>query len=729
MAHFDNNSWLAEKNEILDSLAAYHRRWNRTLVERAFDFSVQIHQDQYRQSGEPYITHPIQVAKIMIELRTDYSAVAAALLHDVVEDGEVTIEELKERFGEQVALLVDGVTKISGIEFQSSHERQVESLRKMLLSMLKDLRVILIKFADRLHNMRTIEGKPLKSRKKVARETRDVYAPLATRLGIAKIAREMDNLSLKVLDPVAYEEISYRISKTVERRNEILSEIIEPIKKELTRMGLHSDVQGRVKSVASIYNKIHKQKKSFDEIYDLLAIRIIVNQKSECYRVLGVVHDIYKPVTDHFSDYIALPKTNLYQSLHTKVRDKKNRIVEIQIRTAEMHNIAEIGIAAHWRYKAGHVQPDSLDEQFKWIRSIMEAHQESAETGEFLESLKIDLFQDEIYIFTPQGKLIQLPKGATPIDFAFAIHSEVGLHAIGAKVKGRVVPLNYNLESGDIVQILTSSNQKPNVEWFSFVRTSRARSHIKKWFKETRWEQSKSLGEEMITRELNRLKLSNDESELLEVAVSFGHLDLSSFYAAVGSGIITLGQVMRKLVPIIAPKKDALISRIIQKIDRGKDRVRVSGLDNLVISIAECCSPLPGDPIIGFQVNGRGLFIHRTDCSHVAKLLEDETKVIPVAWDVDREDRFKTRIYVVADERVNLLRDITQIFSAVKVNILRIEMFIEDRLVIGHITAEVKNLPHLTRLIGKINQIKGILKVERQDVPEEITQKKSGKLL
>lgn len=708
-----------EREELLTELAAYHRRWNRSLVENAFDFAVKSHHDQFRISGEEYITHPIAVAKILVGLKTDYMAVAASLLHDVIEDAGVPLEEIRDRFGEQIALLVDGVTKISGITFNTYQERQAESLRKMLLSMLKDLRVILIKFADRLHNMRTIDALPERSRQRIAMETRDVYAPLAYRLGIARVAREMEELSLRVLDRKAYDEILSRVLGTHKDRQIIIDELIEPIQRELDRLGIKAEVKGRVKSIASIYGKIHQQNKSYSEIYDLLAIRIIVQQKSECYRVLGVVHDIFTPVTDHFTDYIALPKTNLYQSLHTKVRDRGNRIVEVQIRTHEMHSLAENGIAAHWRYKEGHLQPDSLDDHFTWIRSLMDAHQEGAETGDFMDSLKIDLFQDEIYVFTPGGKLIQLPRGATPIDFAFAIHSQIGLNAIGAKIRGKIVSLNHILESGDVIQILTSPKQRPNVEWLKFVRTSRAKSLIKKWFRDTRWEQAKILGEEIIYYELRRLKLPQDPVELKDVAISFGYIELQDFYAAVGSGTISLGQVMRKLVPKVSPGKEALISRIIQKIEFGKNKVKVSGLDNLVISIADCCNPLPGDPIIGFQADGRGLHIHRTDCNIVGDLLEDETKVISVTWDVEREHRFKARISIIADDRQNLLRDITEAVAAAKVNIRKVEMHMEDQLAVGYLVAEVKNLPHLTRLISRVNKLKGILKAERQDIPDE----------
>ena len=715
-----------DKAELLHDLGLYHRRWNQNLVSEAFDFAVEAHADQFRHSGEEFVTHPIAVAKILVELKTDHVAVAASLLHDVVEDNVgVTQEDIREKFGDEISLLVDGVTKITGIKFKTYQDRQAETLRKMMLSMLKDLRVILIKLADRLHNMRTIKAMTVRSQKRIALETREVYIPLAHRLGIAKVAREMEDYVLKVLDLPAYKKISSRITGTKSEREAIIKEIIDPISREMNLNDIKAEVIGRVKSVASVYNKMHTRVNSVDQIYDLLAIRIIVNQKSECYRVLGMIHDIFTPVTDHFRDYIALPKSNLYQSLHTKVKDTHGRIVEIQIRSADMHNIAEIGIAAHWRYKEGQLQPNSLDDHFAWIRSLMEAHQESAESGEFIESLKVDLFQDEIYVFTPGGKLIQLPREATPIDFAFAIHSEIGYHAIAAKIRGQIVSMNHPLESGDVVEILTADKQNPNIDWLKSVRTSKSRSLIKKWFRETQWEQSKSLGEEIIVTELKRLKLSKKNEVIEDVALSFGHNNVSDFYASVGSGQLPIGRIMRKLMPLMATGKDALISRIIQKIDISKRMVRVSGLDNLVISIADCCNPLPGDPIIGFQTKGKGLDVHRNDCVNVPTLLEDETKIIQVTWDVESEDRFAVRILVVADDRLNMLHDITEAISWAKVSLTNIEMHMEDSLAVGNLIAKVKNLPHLTKLIGRINRLKGVIKVERKDMHEnnsEITE-------
>ena len=715
-------TFVAEKAELLQMLDSYHRHWNRDLVGRAFDFTVEAHSSQWRESGEPYFTHPLEVARILTELKTDYIGVVAGLLHDVVEDseeGSITIDDIQEQFGEQVALLVDGVTKISSYRFHSYEEQQSETIRKMLLTTLKDLRVILIKFADRLHNMRTLSALSQKSQLRIARETNEVYAPLAHRLGVAKIARELEDMALKVLDPKGYEEIEAQVSATLAAKQETIEDIINPVKRELNRLSIPAQVYGRVKSISSVYDKIHKRGRKFEEILDLIAIRIIVPQKSECYRALGLVHDLFTPISEHFADYIALPKSNLYQALHTKVRDRYNRIFEFQIRSEEMDAIAENGIAAHWRYKEGHLQPDELDEHFEWIRNLMEVHREGAETGEFMESLKVDLFQDEIFVFTPNGKLIQLPCGATTIDFAFAIHSDVGLHAIGAKVGGKVVPLNHVLESGDTVQILTSPKQRPAVEWLRSARTSRARSLIKRWIRETRREEARDLGREMIEAELTRLKLKYDETEIREVAVSFGYSELADFFAAVGSGEIVLAQVMRKLVPRIAPDKETLIGRIIQKVSKGKSNVRVGGLDNLVMSIAACCNPLPGDPIIGFQTTGEGVAIHRTDCDKVARLLEDERKVVSVAWDVEPEDRFKVRMKIIGDDRMNLLRDITQELSALKVNINFIKMRMEQDVAVGDLTVEVRNLPHLTKVINRINKIRGVLKAERRDIEVE----------
>jgi len=487
----------------------------------------------------------------------------------------------------------------------------------------------------------------------------------------------------------------------------------------LDKANMPAHVFGRVKSMSSIYEKINRTDKGLDEILDLLAIRIVVKQRSECYKALGLVHDIFKPIKGFFTDYVALPKSNLYQSLHTKVRDEDGRIVEIQIRTEEMDAVAENGIAAHWRYKEGNIRPDELDETFDWIRLLMESHQEEAETGEFLASLKINLFQDEIFVFTPKGKLIQLPKGATPIDFAYAIHSDVGNHTIAAKVKGRMVALSHELESSDVVEILTSPNHHPSADWLQFVRTGRARNRIKQWLRKTKWDQGKALGEEMIANEIARLKLRTDNGELSEIALSFGCNDLDGLYADLGAGKLNLTRVMNKIVPKLVPDKSTLISRVIRIAQSEKDGVRISGWDNMVVSVADCCNPLPGEQIIGFQETGKGLTVHRADCPFAAKLIDQSHKVIPVTWDVERAARFDANINIVADDRPNLLRDITMTVASVNVNMKRIELHVEGKLALGDIVVMVRNLPHLTKLLNKINRIQGVLKVDRQNLELE----------
>ncbi len=711
-----DDKFVSEKGKLLKNLSQYHKRWNMDLVSDAFDFAVEMHKDQRRQTGEPYFVHPLAVSNILVGMKSDYITIAAALLHDVSEDCNVTTEELTERFGPTVALLVDGVTKISERHYRSVEEKQAGAIHKMLLSTLKDLRVILIKFGDRLHNMQTIDAMPKKSQLRIAVETRDVYVPLAHRFGIGGLARDLEDLTLKVLHPKEYKKIAKMIQGSNEEREIALERIIAPIRSELGKAGLPAEVFGRVKSMSSIFEKTHKREKRFDEILDLLAVRIVVKQKQECYQALGLVHDLYKPIKGFFTDRIALPKSNFYQSLHTKVRDQQGRIVEIQIRTDEMDAVAENGVAAHWRYKEGFSKPDELDEKFDWIRLLMESHQEEGETGEFLASLKINLFQDEIFVFTPKGELIQLPIGATPVDFAYGIHSDVGKHAIAAKVKGRMVALSQELESGDVVEVLTSKNQTPSAEWLTFVRTVKARSQIKRWLRETKWDQGKVLGEEMITNEISHLKLKTDSGQLNEVAQSFGYTDISSLYADIGSGVLSMTQVMGKLIPKLAPDKETLISRIIRIASPSDKGVRIGGWDDMVVDIADCCNPLPGESIVSFQEFQKGLTVHRTDCLFAVSQIENSRKVIPVAWDVEPTARFNSTIKVIADDRSNLLRDMTMVFGSMQITMSRIEVHIEENLAIGNIDVKVRNISQLTKLIGKINQIQGVLKVERHSL-------------
>ncbi|MFQ6094198.1 MAG: RelA/SpoT family protein, partial [bacterium] len=529
---------------LLDEVKSYTRTADLDFITHAYRFSEMAHKNQSRRSGRPYMDHCVEAARILAGLHLDSATIAAGLLHDVVEDTKITIEQVREEFGEEIAGLVDGVTKIGGLTFQSREEQQAENFRKMLLSMAKDIRVILIKFADRLHNMRTLEHLSPKKAKEIALETLDVYAPLAHRFGISRIKWELEDLSLKYIHPRAYQELEAKITETRQEREQYIKEVEKPLVKELKKAGVKANIYGRAKHFYSVYEKMNRRNVPFEEIQDLLAIRVIVSTVQDCYHALGVVHSLYTPVQDRFDDYIATPKSNMYQSLHTTVVGPRGKMVEIQIRTREMHRIAEEGIAAHWRYKEGKEKEDELDQHMRWLRQLIDWQVETPDPREFLESLKIDLFQDEAFVFTPKGDLFRLPKGSTPIDFGFAVHTDIGLHCSGARVNGKFVPLSTPLRSGDTVEIITSPSQKPNQDWLNIVKTPRAKSKIRGWLREQLHEQSVKLGEEILERELKKHRIKKrPKEELLGIAQDFGFFDLSGLYAALGSGDLSGLQV------------------------------------------------------------------------------------------------------------------------------------------------------------------------------------------
>ena len=534
---------------IIRRLRRYLKTVDQKLLEKAFIFARDAHKDQLRKSGDPYFSHPLEVAKILTELKMDYVTVAGGFLHDVVEDTGISIDEVTEQFGPEVALLVDGVTKISELKFDSVEKRQAENFRKMILSMVKDIRVILIKFADRLHNMRTLNYLPERKQRRIAIETRDVYAPLAHRLGIAKVKWELEDLALKVLKPEIYWDLSKSVSDSREKREAYIRSVTIPIRRQLKNANIKAKITGRPKHLYSIQQKMEVRQKTFEEIYDLLAIRIIVKKMEDCYFVLGLVHSLFTPVQERFKDYIATPKSNMYQSLHTTVISNEGKKVEVQIRTEEMHRTAEEGIAAHWRYKEGKTRADDLDKHLSWLREVLEWQYDTKDPVEFMENLRIDLFHDEVFVFTPRGDLFKLALGSTPVDFAFAVHTDIGLHCMGAKVNGKIVPLNYQLKSGDSVEILTSSNQTPNPGWMKFTKTSKARSKIKRWLRESLFEESCKLGEEILHKKLKKYNLKYDEKSMLELSQSYGYEELQLFYAAVGSGDISLQSLRKKIVP------------------------------------------------------------------------------------------------------------------------------------------------------------------------------------
>jgi GTP pyrophosphokinase len=704
--------------DLVDKIVFYNPGADVEFLRSALELAYSAHKGQSRLSGEPYVAHCLAVAQILTDLKLDYITIAAGFLHDVAEDTKVSLEEIQEKFGEEVVNLVNGLTKISELRLVDPEDRQAENFRKMLLSMSQDLRVILIKFADRLHNMRTLEHLPLLAQERIARETLEVYAPLAHRFGIYKLKSELEDLCLKVLDPEAYREIEKKVAQKKNEREAYLNKVLTPLKKELVRLNISAKLIGRVKHFYGIYNKMKRRGKSFEDIMDLYAVRIITQRVEDCYHALGIVHSLFTPVQEKFTDFIAVPKANMYQSLHTKVIGPESKILEVQIRTEDMDNRAEVGIAAHWRYKEGKAASEEIDAYAKWLRDVLDWQIEATSSTEFMENLKINLFQDEIFVFTPKGKLITLARNSTPIDMAFAIHSDIGLHTIGAKVNGKIVPLNSSLYSGDTVEIITSANQKPSLDWLKFVKTSRARNRIKRYFKEAQFEQSVKLGLEILERELEKLKMKNVPEDMEQIALSFGHSDVNSLYAAVGAGDIPVQNVIRKLIPAETEASFqstflSLIKRTLKK--PSPSGVKVQGLDSMMFTYAKCCRPLPGDKITGFITTGKGITIHRTDCRNIENLLGDPERNIQVEWDVEREARFNARIRVIAEDRKRLLLEITEVIAQQDVNIAAIDMKLADSIVTGDLIVEVNNLPHLVKLIRTLRGIKGIVNVERLD--------------
>ncbi|MFQ5824287.1 MAG: RelA/SpoT family protein [bacterium] len=709
------NGFRKSFDELLRRLRRYSPKADTRMLHKAFDFSYEAHKDQLRNSGEPYFAHCLEVAKILAELKMDSTTIAGGLLHDVAEDTGVSIEEVEEIFGHDVALLVDGVTKISELRFDSLEERQAENFRKMILSMVKDIRVILIKFADRLHNMRTIEFLPRKKQERIAIETRDVYVPLAHRLGIARIKWELEDLALKSLEPKAYWKLVEKIANKRVERERYIRRVVYPIRKELRKANIKAKITGRPKHFYSIYGKMQKRQLPFEQIYDLLAIRIIIQKVEECYFVLGIVHNLYTPVHERFKDYIATPKSNFYQSLHTTVIGPDGKMVEIQIRTQEMHRTAEDGIAAHWRYKEGKLKEDELDKHLIWLRQVLEWQQDIKDASEFMENLRIDLFQDEVFVFTPKGDLFKLPLDATPVDFAFAVHTDIGLHCIGAKVNGRIVPLNYKLKSGDSIEIITSPNQKPNPDWIKFVKTSKARSKIKRWIKDSFYEQSLQLGEEIVTKQFKRYNIKKESVDLDEIAQSLNFQNSEQLFASIGRGDTSYHTVINRIAPEknIEIKDTSPFKKFISRARGSVKGVRVQGIDNLMISFGRCCQPLPGDHILGFITRGRGIVVHRTDCKNILNLIENPERTIKVEWDVDKDKHFMVRLNLLGEDRKNFLRDVSESISQTDTNIVSVEMKAEDTIVHSNFILEVRNLQHLTRVISKISQVQGVISVER----------------
>ncbi len=711
-------------DELIHEIEKYNPGFDRDFLKKAYKFSYNTHKEQFRLSGKPYFIHCIEVAKIMIELKMDLTTIVGALLHDTIEDSGVVKSELKEEFSEEVAEIVDGVTKIGEIKYKKREEQQVENFRKMLLSMIKDIRVIIVKFGDRLNNMRTLEYLPPNKRELIAIETFEVYAPLAQRLGISIISWELEDLALKFIHSESYLNIMKQVKGTRKSREKYLEKVKNPLMDNLKNAGINAQIEGRPKHFYSIYRKMKKRNCSFKEIFDLFAVRIIVDKLEDCYYTLGIVHTLYPPIRDRFKDFIATPKLNGYQSIHTTVIGPESKQLEIQIRTYEMHNNADVGIASHWRYKEGKTSTNIIDKQLEWLRATIEWQNETNDPKEFMENLKVDLFQEEIYVFTPRGDLLKLPVEATPIDFAFEVHTDIGLHAIGAKVNGQIVPLNTKLQSGDNIEILTSTKSNLNPDWITFTITSKARNFIKKWIKSSLKEHSVKLGEEIISREFKALKIKNINETIQQITEKMGFSDIQSLYGSIGRGETSTINVIKKLPEdkILEFQKKRFISRDIKKRIKSSDGIRVIGMDNMLIEFSKCCYPVPGDKIQGVHKKGKGMIIHRSDCSNIQLNIEETENLVPVVWDTDNAEEFNVEIKLMGEDRIGLLKDIANTISENNINIININMNVKDSIVTANILIKVRNLRHLTNILSNIEKIKGVINIERLSDNEKIYQ-------
>jgi len=710
---------VTELSTLIEAIPKYQPGADLDVLTRAYRFSASSHDGQQRASGEPYLSHPLQVAGLLVDFKMDVTTVTAGLLHDVLEDTAVTKDDLVREFGQEIAELVDGVTKLGKLAFSSREERQAENFRKMLVAMARDLRVLMIKLADRLHNMRTLDYLPSDRGRKIAQETLDIYAPLAHRLGMAKVKAELEDLALRALEPQAYVDLQKRVAKRRLEREADINQVIAIMERKLSEVGIEAQIRGRPKHFYSIWKKMHEQGREFDEIYDLTAVRIITGSVRDCYGTVGVVHSLWKPVPGRFKDFIAMPKVNMYQSLHTTVIGPKGDPVETQIRTWEMHRIAEEGIAAHWLYKEKKSSKDKLDESLIWLRQLLETQQDLKDPREFLDTVRVDLFPDEVYVFTPKGDVKALPEGATPIDFAYTVHTKVGEHCVGAKVNGKLVPLRYTLRQGDIVEIVTSPNQHPSRDWLQIAKSTRARSKINQWLKIEEREQSIDLGREMFDREARKYRLSGpgllDGDEAKKVAADMGFANVDDLLASVGYGKTSVHHLLNRLAPgglLEAPERPKAPAATRPRADEG---VRIRGVDDLLIRFAKCCNPLPGDQIVGFITRGRGLTVHSRDCLAVAKSVLDRERLINVEWDVEAPTSRPVRIAVyIGRDRPGLLSEITGAISAKNGNITKAEVTVtDDRKGINNFVVEVADLAQLQGIMSAIRSVRDVINVER----------------
>ena len=710
-------------NDIIDKITEYHPDADLDIIDRAYIYSARVHDGQVRLSGEPYLSHPLEVAGILADMKLDVVSVAAGLLHDVVEDTHATIEEINEMFGKDISHIVSGVTKLSILPFSSgSQARQAESIRKMILAMADDIRVILIKLADRLHNMRTLKFHSPTKKAKIARETLDIYAPIAGRLGIYWIKKELEDASFMYIQPDEYSKIEQLVNQDKEEGEKYIETVRDLIKKKMDEHNLECEVLGRYKYFYSIYKKMLSQNLEFEDVYDIIAFRIILDTVPHCYEALGVIHSLWKPVAKKFKDYIGVPKPNMYQSLHTTVIGPFGERIEIQIRTWEMDKVAKSGIAAHWSYKEGLHLDEKTTKTFSWIQNLVENQENFENPDEFLENVRIDLFPDEVYVFTPRGEIKTVPSGATPVDFAYLIHTEVGSQCVGAKVNGRIVPLQYELKTGDTVEISTSKKSHPSKDWLNFVKTVKARSRIRQWIKTQEKERSITLGREMCEKAFRKYRLNFNtllkSEEMEKVVEHFGFKQVDDLIASVGYGKITPLQIIRKVEPKPEEKEDSasFLDKIISRVRKKKPKtgVIVKGVDDILIKFGKCCQPVPGDSIIGYITRGYGVTVHRTSCVNAMKMSSE--RQIDVEWSVDIVDTYPVKILVRSYDRVGLLADITANISKNGANILSANIETrQSKIVDSLFTIAIENTDHLNRVLSAIRKVKHIQDVRRVD--------------
>ncbi len=709
-------------NDILDKVSAYNPTADQNLIRKAYVYCAKVHQGQTRLSGEPYIIHPMEVAGLLADLKLDVPSIITGFLHDTIEDTLATPEDLTRMFGSEVSALVDGVTKISKIDFKTKEESQAENFRKMLLAMAIDIRVILVKLADRLHNMRTMEFQNELKQRRIARETMDIYAPIANRLGISWVKVELEDLSFRYLHPEIYFDLVKKISQKKQEREVFVEEAKEIISEKLEFYGIHSEISGRSKHLFSIYKKMEKRNVEFEEIYDLIAIRILVADIRECYEVLGVIHSAWKPIPGRFKDYIAMPKGNMYQSLHTTVIGPQGDRMEVQIRTHDMHSVADAGIAAHWKYKEGKGYDEKEVKRFAWLRHLLEWQQDLQDSKEFMDSVKVELFSEEVYVFTPKGDVKGYPKGSTPIDFAYSVHTDIGHRCVGAKVNGKLVPLKYELKNGDIVEVITSPHHSPSKDWLKIVKSSRARNKIRAWIKIEERKRSIVLGRDFCEKEFRRYSINlqkiQKSGEFKKIAAEFGYAADEDLLAAVGYGKISASQIVGKILPNEKLKersehKESRLESIINKL-KGKSSgtVEIGGLDDVLVRFGKCCNPVPGDEIVGFITRGKGVTVHTADCQFAME--SDPERSVDVAWNKVKTAVLPVKIRVLCHDVKGILATITLAITNCEANIAsaQIQSTIDQR---GENIFEVNvtDLAHLQKVMNALMKIKGVIKVER----------------